>query len=1437
MHRISSLLGVALSVWCAAACSDAVAPLSVSATPRALTVQPGFQDQVVLSGLTQPTAVRFAKDGRIFIAEKSGLIKVHDPASGGEPRVFADLRTNVYNYWDRGLLDLELHPDFPATPYLYVVYTYDGLIGETAPRWGTAGATTDTCPTPPGPTMSGCLAAGRLSRLEVGDEGMRGLEQVLIENWPQQFPSHSLGSVAFGPDGMLYVSAGDAASIDLLDYGQLGTTSNALGDPPVARGEPQAPPAARGGALRAQNDAIQGSAVHYNGKLLRVDPLTALPAAGNPLEGSAVPGAAAIIAKGLRNPYRITFRPGTDEVWIGDVGMATWEEVDRVADPLGPTLENFGWPCFEGPYRQPAYAAVGLSACSQLYASNEHAAPYYAYGHEDEVVAGDECGTGQAAISGIAFYGNGVYPETYDGALFFADYARGCIWAMLAGDTGLPDPMRVQLFARGTPEPVQLLIGPGGDLYYTSHRGELHRIVSLGENSPPTVSIVATPARGAVPLTVAFDASSAVDPDPGDTLTYAWDLDGDGSFDDASGPTAVYVYGSAGDRIASVRVTDSRGAITTASQAVSAGDASGGLQATITQVTPAVFQVGDLVQFAGEGQDGTQPLTEAALQWDLVVQHCPIVDHCHPHVVQSFEGVAAGSFVAPEHGYPYYLELILRVTSADARQATAVARLDPRTAEIAIASEPPGFPVALNQDATPTPRIATVVLGSQNTLTAPDLAGYTFTGWSDGGPQVRVMTVTQSLALTATYQRSVTPAQLKAYGTILCRVIPGGGSGAISPEVIRDGDYPPAGTNEWFRQYATVTEDYSPKEDWVGYDFAAPYALSRVVFQEGGTFFDGGWFEEIGVRVRRDGVWTPVSRLTVTPPYSGTPDSYGFRSFQIAFETIVGDAIEVYGPAAGSAHFISVAELDVYGWRASESPESIPVVHIAAPPKVVLAGDEITLDARESFDPSGASLTYTWTQIAGPPITLIDGATSSPRFVAPAVSALAQLTFELTLLAGDRVSAPVRIDVAVSTLDAGALDLSARGTFLVSEPHSQGAGSHTLEVIRDGIEPEAGSIDPLGQYDTWTLPLTPVEGYVGYQFDRPFWFESIEFQEGLEFFDGGWFSSLAVEVRRNGRWYPIRKARFSPEYPYASDGVGYDTYQIAFQPVEADAIRLNGRPGGSAQFFSVAELRVFASHPPASNVAPVANAGGDMILPSAEIVPLDATGSFDSDGAALSYAWTQVAEGVERVTLRDGTTAAASFRAPDVGSRTQLTFHLTVSDAAGASDSDDVVVYVDPEGAQDVSSLGAILVSERHPVGGGSHDPELIRDGVMPGPLEVDPLRQYDTVTGIPAALTSIGYLFSEERMFERLVFQEGQHFADGGWFTSLGVEVRRGGVWRAVSGPRVTPAYPGVDDGRNWQTYTLTFSPVVGDAIQIIGPPGGSNTFITIAELRAWTP
>src|SRR4029077_13347766 len=111
--------------------------LLLAPTPAGAVALPsGFQQSVVFSGLTQPTAIQFASDGRVFVAEKSGLIKVFSSLTNPTPTIFADLRTNVHNYWDRGLLGLALHPNFPATPYVYVLYTLDAAIGGTPPRWG-----------------------------------------------------------------------------------------------------------------------------------------------------------------------------------------------------------------------------------------------------------------------------------------------------------------------------------------------------------------------------------------------------------------------------------------------------------------------------------------------------------------------------------------------------------------------------------------------------------------------------------------------------------------------------------------------------------------------------------------------------------------------------------------------------------------------------------------------------------------------------------------------------------------------------------------------------------------------------------------------------------------------------------------------------------------------------------------------------------------------------------------------------------------------------------------------------------------------------------------------------------------------------------------------------------------------------------------------------
>ena len=157
---------------------------------------------------------------------------------------------------------MALHPNFPASPYVYVLYTLDKKPGGTIPSWGVAGADDDNCPDPPGSNTDGCTVTARLSRFSLVPNVVLGplQEQPFIDDWCQQFPSHSIGSLVFGEDGALYVTGGEGANFEVTDYGQLGgtlnpsvTPKNPCGDPPGGRGGAMTPPSAMGGALRSQS--------------------------------------------------------------------------------------------------------------------------------------------------------------------------------------------------------------------------------------------------------------------------------------------------------------------------------------------------------------------------------------------------------------------------------------------------------------------------------------------------------------------------------------------------------------------------------------------------------------------------------------------------------------------------------------------------------------------------------------------------------------------------------------------------------------------------------------------------------------------------------------------------------------------------------------------------------------------------------------------------------------------------------------------------------------------------------------------------------------------------------------------------------------------------------------------------------------------------------
>jgi glucose/arabinose dehydrogenase len=689
-----------------------------ASSSQAATLPAGFAEETVVSGLTQPTAVRFSPDGRVFVAEKSGLIKEFDSLSDTTPRVYADLRQRVHDFWDRGLLGIALDPSFPTRSVIYALYTYDAPIGGTAPVYN------DACADPTG---AGCKVSGRLSRI-LPD----GSEQVMIEDWCQQYPSHSIGSLAFGPDGQLYASGGDGASFNWVDYGQGGGIVNRCADPPN-----------EGGALRSQDmrttSDLTADPVTLDGTVIRIDPNTGAGSAGNPFASSGDANARRIVAYGLRNPFRISFRPGTRELWAGDVGWNEWEEINTLTDASDAVAENFGWPCYEGTLRQPGYDNQNLPICETLYGqSNAATAPFFRYRHSDQVVPGESCPIGGSAIAGLsfAFYGGGPYPAEYDGALFFADYTRRCIWAMERGGTTKPSPSNIKGFVGGAASPVELQIGPDGNLYYVDIGGGTIRRIkyTAGANQPPVAVATANPTSGDIGMTVSFDGSGSSDPN-GDPLSYEWDLDGDGAFDDSTAVRPSWTYNTAGNFRVSLRVSDGRGGTATDAITIGVGRPNVTISAPATALR---WVVGEMVSFSGSATDSRgAAIPASSLTWSLVLKHgaCP---DCHDHRLQDFQGVASGSFQAPDHAYPSHLELSLTATDSNGLAGTASVQLLPRTTELSFATNPTGLTLTFNGANATAPFNRTVIVNSTNSVSAPspqNLRGtgkQVFKSWSDG---------------------------------------------------------------------------------------------------------------------------------------------------------------------------------------------------------------------------------------------------------------------------------------------------------------------------------------------------------------------------------------------------------------------------------------------------------------------------------------------------------------------------------------------------------------------------------------------------------------------------------------------------------------------------------------------------------------------------------
>jgi len=159
------------------------AGLAATEPARAAQLPSGFSESTVVSGLEAPTAMAISRDGRIFVCEQGGRLRV---IKNGQLLTRPFVTLNVSSVGERGLLGVALHPNFPQTPYVYLYYT------AVKPR-----------------------IHNRLSRFTArGDRGLLGSELRLLDLPALGPTNHNGGAVHFGSDGMLYVGVGENAQAE-----------------------------------------------------------------------------------------------------------------------------------------------------------------------------------------------------------------------------------------------------------------------------------------------------------------------------------------------------------------------------------------------------------------------------------------------------------------------------------------------------------------------------------------------------------------------------------------------------------------------------------------------------------------------------------------------------------------------------------------------------------------------------------------------------------------------------------------------------------------------------------------------------------------------------------------------------------------------------------------------------------------------------------------------------------------------------------------------------------------------------------------------------------------------------------------------------------------------------------------------------------------------
>lgn len=495
-----------------------------------------LQTEIVASDLFIPTVIDFAPDGRIFVAEKNGTVRI---IKNGQalPTPFLTL-TDVNTHADRGLIGMALDEDFATNGYVYLSYTFENNpsdpFGPKTSRIVRVTANGDVADMSTYTVLVGSVA-GSPSAPSCHDV------PITADCIPSDSESHSVGGLRFH-DGYLWATTGDGA-------GFIGVDPNAY--------------------LAQDIDSLAG-------KFLRLNRDGTAPSSNPYFDGDPTSNRSKVYAYGFRNAYRFNVRPSTGDWYVADVGWFDREEVNVIV-PGG----NYGWPCKEGSMFHPSYNCEPSGPGPVI-------DPIYEYERDFTLSPNDTI-----AITG----GDFIYTPAYDSSLndnyIFGDFHRNTISRMVVSPDNVVQ--SVQQWSADASGPVAFVTGPDGFVYYVSiFTGQVRRIADRTGQTPPEVVADATPLGGAAPLAVTFDASGSFDPD-GSALSYLWTF-GDGGYSEDA--VATHVYTTDGTYLARLSVVDADGNISRRSFAIAVGDQSDSGDAdprlTSLSVTPAEFVVGSI---------------------------------------------------------------------------------------------------------------------------------------------------------------------------------------------------------------------------------------------------------------------------------------------------------------------------------------------------------------------------------------------------------------------------------------------------------------------------------------------------------------------------------------------------------------------------------------------------------------------------------------------------------------------------------------------------------------------------------------------------------------------------------------------------------------------------------------------------------------------------